>query len=403
MSYDDATRRLARLLQARAGEVMTSTAASVRQEAQRGVDAAIATAEPALGNPAADGYVLSSSTAGVRAWVPQAAAADWADITGKPTSFPPEAHAATHAAAGSDPVTITTVQVSDFAPAVNTAVDALLQAGGNVSLSYDAVLGTLTISVSGVPALSNATPQPLGTAAAGVGTSASRDDHAHAMPTAADVGAVPVTGGTFSGDIALNSDNGTLMARLVDRYNLPLDHFTAAPAAPWAWAGAPFVGTPSVVDTTTYPSHLAITHSLGGGRVFLFQPATTPDINVCAWMGINAYGGLRMDDGTDDNYVEYRVISAGATVSIERHVRTGSGTPVVTSLASNVPNQMNVYRLNRPASLAAAWISIGIGPRTSLIGTVSTGWTPTRAGIIYTLTSGSASLTSALIIDWVTL
>ena len=39
MTYDDATRRLARLLQSRASEAMTSTAASVRQEAQRAAEA----------------------------------------------------------------------------------------------------------------------------------------------------------------------------------------------------------------------------------------------------------------------------------------------------------------------------------------------------------------------------
>lgn len=37
--------------------------------------------------------------------------------------------------------------------------------------------------------LSDAIPQPLGTASAGVGTAASRDDHVHAMPSADDVGA----------------------------------------------------------------------------------------------------------------------------------------------------------------------------------------------------------------------
>lgn len=44
--------------------------------------------EPALGNPATDGYVLSSSAAGGRLWVPQAVAA----------------HAASHATGGSDPI-----------------------------------------------------------------------------------------------------------------------------------------------------------------------------------------------------------------------------------------------------------------------------------------------------------
>ena len=44
--------------------------------------------------------------------------------------------------------------------------------------------------------LSDATPAALGTAAAGAGTTASRDDHVHAMPTAAQVGAAARTATT---------------------------------------------------------------------------------------------------------------------------------------------------------------------------------------------------------------
>jgi hypothetical protein len=51
---------------------------------------------------------------------------------------------------------------------------------------------TTTGGDGGGASLSNATPQPAGTATAGVGTAASRDDHRHAMPTASDVGAQPV-------------------------------------------------------------------------------------------------------------------------------------------------------------------------------------------------------------------
>ena len=42
-----------------------------------------------------------------------------------------------------------------------------------------------------VPPLSDATPQDLGTAAAGSSSEASRADHVHGMPSAADVGAIP--------------------------------------------------------------------------------------------------------------------------------------------------------------------------------------------------------------------
>ena len=60
-------------------------------------------------------------------------------------------------------------------------------------LAWDGVTWTpATLTALGAPGLSNATPADLGTADPGVGTEASRADHVHDMPTAADVGAVDV-------------------------------------------------------------------------------------------------------------------------------------------------------------------------------------------------------------------
>ena len=57
-------------------------------------------------------------------------------------------------------------------------------------LAWDGVTWTpATLTALGAPGLSNATPADLGTAAPGVSTEASRADHVHDMPTAADVGA----------------------------------------------------------------------------------------------------------------------------------------------------------------------------------------------------------------------
>ena len=57
-------------------------------------------------------------------------------------------------------------------------------------LAWDGATWTpATLTALGAPGLSNATPADLGTAAPGVSTEASRADHVHAMPTAADVGA----------------------------------------------------------------------------------------------------------------------------------------------------------------------------------------------------------------------
>ena len=51
--------------------------------------------------------------------------------------------------------------------------------------------------------LSTDTPEDLGTAAAGVSTDASRSDHVHAMPSAADVGADPAgAASAVAGDLS---------------------------------------------------------------------------------------------------------------------------------------------------------------------------------------------------------
>ncbi len=61
----------------------------------------------------------------------------WADVTGKPATFPPSAH--THPSTA----------ITDFAEAVDDRVAALLVQGSGVTLTYDDAAGTLTIAASG--------------------------------------------------------------------------------------------------------------------------------------------------------------------------------------------------------------------------------------------------------------
>jgi hypothetical protein len=72
----------------------------------------------------------------------------YADLTGKPTTMTPTAHAATHAAAGSDPVSVTSAQISDLTEAVQDIVAALIVAGTNVTATYNDAAGTFTINAS---------------------------------------------------------------------------------------------------------------------------------------------------------------------------------------------------------------------------------------------------------------
>jgi hypothetical protein len=58
----------------------------------------------------------------------------WIDITGKPSTFPPDAH--THTAS----------EVTDFAEAVDDRVGSLLVAGSNITLDYNDAANTLTVA-----------------------------------------------------------------------------------------------------------------------------------------------------------------------------------------------------------------------------------------------------------------
>jgi hypothetical protein len=68
-AYDPHLRRLMRSLVQAAKSQDASSAAWLRQEFGRGLDAVESGAEPALGNPTNDGDVLSSTVAGVRSWL----------------------------------------------------------------------------------------------------------------------------------------------------------------------------------------------------------------------------------------------------------------------------------------------------------------------------------------------
>jgi hypothetical protein len=71
-------------------------------------------------------------------------------------------------------------------------VDPVLVQGDGATLLRDTAAGSITVAFAGGTSgivVSSATPQPLGIAAAGSSGNASRADHVHAMPSAADVGA----------------------------------------------------------------------------------------------------------------------------------------------------------------------------------------------------------------------
>jgi hypothetical protein len=124
-----------------------------------------------------------------------------------------------------------------------TASDPISYVGSNFALKYGAGLGTATGGTL-VADFSDATPQALGVASAGTSIELARGDHRHALPSAADVGAV----GTATAITA-----GTGLAGGGDLSTSRTLNVTLSNATPLA------VGTPSA-GTATSPARADHVH-----------------------------------------------------------------------------------------------------------------------------------------------
>lgn len=108
--------------------------------------------------------------------------------------------------------------------------------------------------------LSDATPQPLGSAAAGAGTEASRDDHVHALPTAAQVGAATAAQGATAdtalqpgdGLAALDSAASTKLAGIASGAEANVNADWSAASGDAQILNKPTLGTAASQDSTAF-------------------------------------------------------------------------------------------------------------------------------------------------------
>jgi hypothetical protein len=191
--------------------------------------------EPALGNPALDAYILSSTAAGVRSWIAQLT---WTTLTGKPTTFAPSAHAASHGVGQADAVTVAQSQVT------NLAADLALKAA------------LASPALTGAPTAPTATP---GTNTTQLATTAYTDAAmATRVPTTRTVAGKPLSSDVplVKGDVGLgNVDNTTDANKPVStaaqsaldlKANLASPTLTGTPTAPTA---APGTNTTQIAST----------------------------------------------------------------------------------------------------------------------------------------------------------
>jgi hypothetical protein len=179
--------------------------------------------------------------------------------------------------------------------------------------------------------------------------------------------------------------------------------------AGFAWAGAPFV-TPSTADVSVYPSFLKLSHTVAY-RGFLYRTTITvagthPTIIVGFQAG-TGFAGLRMDDGTDNNYFEW-LLSTDLKGTIR--TRTGGGAVATVQGASMVIPQLYGIRAVRTGTLYSSWGAttwLTMPWQGALIQQVqaasaltTASWTPTRMGIVTDMSSANASVLIDAILEF---
>ena len=162
--------------------------------------------------------------------------------------------------------------------------------------------GDIVTGGSGVD-LSDAAPQDLGTAAAGVSDEASRADHVHDMPTATDV-AVDASG--FNGNLTTSDDTVQEIAQKLDDLVIPAagiadpgganDDFLQRKAGAWAARTIAQVktdlgvgrqlahlgGRGRGVPTEIATYHIASTYALTANRLYLHPIVVSNPVTITA-------------------------------------------------------------------------------------------------------------------------
>jgi len=184
-------------------------------------------------------------------------------------------------------------------------------------LAWDGVTWTpATLTALGAPGLSNATPADLGTAAPGVSTEASRADHVHDLPTAADVGAVASSrsiiagsglsgGGDLTVDRTISADFGSGAGKVTEGNDARLSdaRTPTAHAASHGNGGADEVSLDaSQITTGTVAQARLGTGSAGAGSKFLADDQTYKTVSATETLPasiIDAKGDLIVGTAAD--------------------------------------------------------------------------------------------------------
>ena len=223
---------------------------------------------------------------------------------------------------------------------------------------------------------------------------------------------------SFALDVKPDNDGRGMFTRLVNQLGISTYdlHFRsgAAPPAGYAWQGAPFGGTPGYIYYSYLADYLIALPSTTT-RHFMSRAVTNAAAN---WQNKNVYGrvragqfgrcGVRLDDGTDNNYVQIFMdgMAGTATQTLSFQYRAGGGGVTTVTSSILVPtSEYYVLRLylsySAPNYTAVGYLLCEDGSSILVTGfAVTVGWAPAagRAGLFIENSGGTAGTIVSM--DW---
>lgn len=178
-----------------------------------------------------------------------------------------------------------------------------------------------------------------------------------------------------------------------------------------SYAGAPFVGTPNTANFSSVPSFCLFRAGTGAtDRLFAYETISrTSAQSFEAFARIhtetnNTIAGIRIDDGTDSNYVEVGLKTAGKGAGLADIVyvtNTGGGGRSETVAISNVLSaQVIAFKIVLSTTSALVYYKLN-GFRWAFLSTplsTTRTWTATRSG--FTQFQNSTAASTLCSIDW---
>jgi hypothetical protein len=178
------------------------------------------------------------------------------------------------------------------------------------------------------------------------------------------------------------------------------DHFDNDSFSGWSWSNYGGMITPDNISMTAYPSMVRIYNS-SGGKWFAYQSYSSAVPKVRLTAGEQTYIGLRIDDGTDSNYVEISILLSGGVYNI---YTTKSVSGVVTGptlRATGVPAGFYILGFSRSGDNVQSLYTLNSLALTRLAGETVTSFSPANTGFFGSHNSGSPNVAHAGVFDWI--